>query len=41
MMTGIETIIILNSVIVVANTVVLFFNNKIIGKALDNNAKFN
>lgn len=39
-MTGIETIIVFNSIVVIANTIVIFFNNKIIGKVMDH-AKFN
>jgi hypothetical protein len=39
-MTGIEAIILFNSIIVVANTVVIFFNSKVIGKVMSD-AKFN
>jgi hypothetical protein len=34
-MTGIEVIVVFNTVAMVANTIVIFFNNKVIGKVME------
>ena len=34
-MTGIEAIVLFNCVAIVANTIVIFFNNKVIGKVME------
>lgn len=35
-MTGIEVIVVFNTVAMIANTLTIFFNNKVIGKVMEN-----
>lgn len=38
-MTGLETIVLFNSVAMIANTIVIYFNSKTIWKVMDQDAK--